>query len=293
MSKDNTALLVIGAAVAGYFLAPKEIKDKITGGAAPSITSIDLGGLTSGLPTGVEDIGSKIQAGLFQLQLEGMKGLFDLQFQGLKNMVTNLPQPQQLISGITGGGGGGFPTLPEIIDAVTGNLPTPDFPGLPDWGKDEGGSPEPGKVEGIGFGEGFKDLIENVSLFEFIFGTDIGETPFIEGIIGNPFGIFGKDGREDNPEANQQLPGLPQLSDMPRSIGVVKEGLRTSYFLPSGAETTWDIANALRGKGYELIEIEAPVASEAPTKSEAGIDSYSPSAADYSNPSSPSYGASM
>lgn len=284
MGKDNTALLVIGAVIAGYFLAPKEIKDRITGGAAPGITSIDLGGITTAIPqleTGFSDFQAQAQSALFNLQLQGMRAAFDLQLAGLKNMIPALPQPQQLISGLTGGDGGGFPTIPELIEAVTGNLPIPNLPGFPDWGKDEGGTPDTGKVEGIGFGEGLADLMGNLSVMDWIFGTDIGETSILKGLFGIDFSGIGKDGREDTPEANQQTPE-------PRAITIADLWGGDRFFLPSGAETTREIATALKGLDYDV-----EVVSEAPVASEASFASYSPSAAEVSSPSSAHYGASM
>jgi len=54
MGKNDNTLLIIGAAVVGWFLAPKELKEQITSG-MPGI-GIDLSGFGGALPTPITNI---------------------------------------------------------------------------------------------------------------------------------------------------------------------------------------------------------------------------------------------
>ena len=71
MAKDKTWLYVIGAVALGYFLAPQEVKDKITG-AGQGITSFDLSNLLSGLQF------PGVSLGGFNLGGEGLGNINDI-----------------------------------------------------------------------------------------------------------------------------------------------------------------------------------------------------------------------
>jgi len=216
MSKDNTLLWVAAAVVGGYFLAPKEIKDKITSGSVPNVTSIDLSGITSGLATGVADIGSQLQSALFNLQLEGVKQMFSLQLEGLKNMVDLSTQRTSAIDYVSSIVGSAKDVIKDVMPIA----------------KPESGTPEPGKAEGIGWGEGTANLIRDLAqgFTDFLTGTreagGLGAvvlgTPAYNALVEHgllaPFigskgvetidnfisGLTNKiiDGRNDSPEAN-------------------------------------------------------------------------------------------
>lgn len=265
--KDNTTLLVIGALVAGYFLIPKDVKEKIIPGGGGGITSIDIGAIPT--ETGLGDIGQQIQAGLFNLQVQGMRTMFDIQLAGLKNLITGLPQVGGLpLIGGEGGGGDGW--LPDL------GIPNLGMEGLggvfPDLGL--GVDKETGEKEPVGVKDGTTFERTGISWFERTFGIPLW------GSVVEFLGID-QDGREDTPQSIKNLPE--------RTLGVMDIWGGDRYFLPSGAETTKSIFEALREKGYpvEVITTEKPIADEA------SLDSHSPSASEVSDPGSAHYGASM
>lgn len=284
MGKDNTGLLMIAGVAALFFLLPKEKVQQYlpSGGGA---TTIDLGGITTAIPgasegveTGFSQLQQRLQQTMFDLQLQGMRSAFDFQLAGLKNLVTNLPGPQQIFSG-----GSGLPSIQEIIDQVKGGLNLPDLPGLPGLP----GMPDQGKTE-----EGKEDKWGTTPYWQRIFGPPpaISEAGFYQDFMNIFFPDRG-DGKNDSPEASQNLPEPGQAKEFTMGVfdipGFQFPGGKR-YFLPSGGETTWDIFQALRAKGYPYEEI-----FEAPDKPEAQIDAYAPTAADYSSPASPWYGAGM
>lgn len=300
MSKDNTGLLIIGGIAAFLFLIPKETRQQIlpSGG---GVTTMDLGGITTGLPGlpegGLNQLQQQIQAGLFNLQLQGMKSLFDIQLAGLRTAITNLPQPQELIPGLPGGGG--LPGIQDIIDQFKEGLNLPTLPGLPALpglpGITDQGKTEEGKEDKWGTTPYIERAFGERSIIEMIFGKHaISESGVYQDVKAFVERFTpGGDGREDTPEANQRLPQLAAPEKEAPVLGVYDiPGFQfpggKRYFLPSGGETTRGIFKALQKKGYEF-----QVLTEAPDKPEAEVDTYSPTAADYSSPGSPWYGASM
>jgi len=122
--KTENIVLLLGAGLLGWYLAPKEVKEKIAGSGG---VSLDLSGLLSGVNFGGQDTAFKELSESVKVLPETFKG-----------MLTEFDFP--VIPEIPAFQFPDFPALPEMPDFHYTLPPLIDIPNLPDTVTDTGGS---------------------------------------------------------------------------------------------------------------------------------------------------------